>query len=62
MAKIDKNVAAVIRDDLILEATPLVTSDLDTDRAWTIEQALTSYKRLRVRLLQYVAERKKEKS
>lgn len=60
MAKIDKNVAAVIRDDLILEATPLVTSDSDTDRAWIIEQALTSYKRLRVRLLQYVAERKKE--
>ena len=61
MAKTSAKVASAIRDDLIIEATPLVTNDTDADRAWTMEQALTSYKRNRKRLLEYV-EARKEKS
>ena len=60
--KSDKAVTSAFRDDLILEATPLVTNDPDADRSWTMEQALTSYKRLRKRLLEYVEARKKEAS
>ena len=60
--KVTSEVTRSVRDDLIIEATPLVTNDADLDRAWTIEQALSSYKRLRIRLLSYVEERKKEKS
>lgn len=62
MAKnVDKaGIAAAIRDDLIIQATPLVTNDTDADRAWTMEQALASYKRSRRRLLAYVAEMKGE--
>ena len=62
MAKnVDKaSIAAAIRDDLIIQATPLVTNDTDADRAWTMEQALASYKRSRRRLLAYVAEMKGE--
>lgn len=60
--KTSKETAAAFRDDLILETTPLVTNDTDADRAWTIEQALSSYKRLRIRLLSYVEERNKEAS
>ena len=52
------NIAAAIRDDLIIQATPLVTNDPDADRAWTMEQALQSYKRVRVRLLEYIESRK----
>lgn len=61
-AKTSKETAAAFRDDLIIQATPLVTKDTDADRAWTIEQALSSYKRLRIRLLNYVEERNKEAS
>ena len=60
MAKISKTVTAAIRDGLILEASALVTMDTDSDRAWIVEQALSSYKRARVRLLQYVEGQKKE--
>ena len=60
--KVTSEVTRSVRDELIIEATPLVTNDADLDRAWTIEQALSSYKRLRIRLLSYVEERKKEKS
>ena len=62
MAKsVDKaGIAAAIRDDLIIQATPLVTNDTDADRAWTMEQALASYKRSRRRLLAYVAKMKGE--
>ena len=52
------SIAAAIRDDLIIQATPLVTSDPDSDRAWTMEQVLQSYKRSRKRLLEYVEARK----
>ena len=58
MAKVTATVASAIRDDLITQATPLVTNDTDADRAWTMEQALTSYKRNRKRLLEYVEARK----
>jgi len=60
MAKTSAKVASAIRDDLIIEATPLVTNDTDADRAWTMEQALTSYKRNRKRLLEYVEARKEK--
>ena len=58
MAKTSASVAAAIRDDLITQATPLVTNDTDADRAWTMEQVLQSYKRSRKRLLEYVEARK----
>lgn len=61
MAKVDKaKLAAAIRDDLIIEATPLVSNDVDADRAWTMDQVLQSYKRNRKRLLEYVEARKVE--
>ena len=35
---VDKaGIAAAIRDDLIIQATLLVTNDTDADRAWTME-------------------------
>ena len=58
MAKTTATVAAAIRDDLITQATPLVTNDTDADRAWTMEQVLSSYKRSRKRLLEYLEVRK----
>ena len=59
MAKVDKaKLAAAIRDDLIIEATPLVSNDADADRAWTMDQVLQSYERNRKRLLEYVEARK----
>ena len=59
MAKVDKaKLAVAIRDDLIIEATPLVSNDVDADRAWTMDQVLQSYKRNRKRLLEYVEARK----
>lgn len=58
MAKTSATVTAAIRDDLISQATPLVTNDADADRAWTMEQVLQSYKRSRKRLLEYVEARK----
>ena len=61
MGKTSASVTSVIRDDLISQATPLVTNDTDADRAWTIKQALAAYKRNRKRLLEYV-EARKEKS
>ena len=60
MAKLSATVTAAIRDDLITQATPLVTNDTDADRAWTMEQVLQSYKRSRKRLLEYVEARKVE--
>ena len=60
MAKTSATVASAIRDDLITQATPLVTNDTDADRAWTMEQVLSSYKRSRKRLLEYVEARKVE--
>ena len=58
MVKTSATVVSAIRDDLITQATPLVTNDTDADRAWTIEQVLTAYKRSRKRLLEYVEARK----
>ena len=58
MAKLSSIVSSAIRDDLITQATPLVTNDTDADRAWTMEQVLQSYKRSRKRLLEYVEARK----
>lgn len=58
MAKTSATVASAIRDDLITQATPLVTNDTDADLAWTMEQVLASYKRSRKRLLEYVEARK----
>ena len=58
MAKLSATVTSAIRDDLITQATPLVTNDTDADRAWTMEQVLSSYKRSRKRLLEYVEARK----
>ena len=58
MAKFTTIVASAIRDDLITQATPLVMNDTDADRAWKMEQMLTSYKRSRKRLLEYVEARK----
>lgn len=59
MAKVDKaKLAAAIRDGLIIEATTLVSNDVDADRAWTMDQVLQSYKRNRKRLLEYVEARK----
>jgi len=59
MANVDKaKLAAAIRDDLIIEANPLVSNDVDADRAWTMDQVLQSYKRNRKRLLEYVEARK----
>ena len=60
MVKTSATVASAIRDDLITQATPLVTNDTDADRAWTMEQVLQSYKRSRKRLLEYVEARKVE--
>jgi len=61
MAKVDKaKLAAAIRDDLIIEATPLVSNDVDVDRAWTMEQVLSSYRRARKRLLEYREARKEQ--
>lgn len=58
MAKVSATVTAALRDDLIDQATPLVTNDTDADRAWTMDQVLQSYKRSRKRLLEYVEGRK----
>ena len=61
MRKTTATVTAAIRDDLISQATPLVTNDTDADRAWTMEQTLQAYKRNRKRLLEYVEARKEAK-
>ena len=61
MRKTTATVTAAIRDDLITQATPLVTNDTDADRAWTMEQTLQAYKRNRKRLLEYVEARKEAK-
>ena len=58
MTKASASVAAVIRDDLITQVNSLVIDDPDPDRAWTMEQVLSSYKRSRRRLLEYVEARK----
>ena len=58
MARLSSIVTSALRDDLITQATPLVTNDTDADRAWTMEQVLQSYKRSRKRLLEYVEARK----
>ena len=60
MAKTSASVTSAIRDDLIIQATPLVTNDTDADRAWMIEQTLSAYKRNRKRLLEYVEARKEK--
>ena len=61
MAKKNAKVLAAVRDDLIVNVTSVLATDTDADRAWAIDQALTAYKRHRVRLLEYV-EGLKEKS
>ena len=61
MVKTSASVVSAIRDDLITQATPLVTNDTDADRAWTMEQTLQAYKRNRKRLLEYVEARKEAK-
>ena len=58
MARLSTIVSSALRDDLITQATPLVMSEPDADRAWTMEQVLQSYKRSRKRLLEYVEARK----
>lgn len=57
--KINVAVTASFRDQLMADTTALLATDTDADRAWTVEQALASYKRLRVRLLGYGEERKR---
>lgn len=61
---VQKSVSAVpavaFRDDLTKEASVLVQTDPDGNRAWTIDQALSAYKRNRVRLLKYIADRKQQ--
>ena len=59
--KMDKAVVSELRDDLLVTVTPMVTDDPDTDRAWTMEQVLSSYKRARKRLLEYREARKEQK-
>ena len=60
MAKKDTKIFAVARDDITVAAPAVIAADTDADRAWTMEQALASYRRLRVRLLEYL-EGQKEK-
>lgn len=60
MAKISATIIAAARDELTVTAPAVIAADTDADRAWTMEQALSSYRRLRVRLLQYL-EGQKEK-
>ena len=60
MAKKDTKVLMAARDDLTINAPAVIAADTDADRAWTMEQALASYRRLRVRLLVYL-EGQKEK-
>ena len=54
MAKKDTKVLMAARDDITVTAPAVIAADTDADRAWTMEQALSSYRRLRVRLLQYL--------
>lgn len=58
--KMDKAVVSELRDELLVTVTPMVTDDPDTDRAWTMEQVLSSYKRARKRLLEYREARKEQ--
>ena len=54
MAKKNANVLAAMRDSLIVDVTSALGVETDADRAWTVEQSLTAYKRHRVRLLEYL--------
>lgn len=60
MAKKSEKLIAAMRDEITLEAPTVIAADTDAGRAWTMDQALASYKRLRVRLLEYL-EGQKEK-
>ena len=61
MAKKDTSVLMAARDDVTITAPSVIAADTDAERAWTMEQALASYRRLRVRLLVYL-EGQKEKA
>ena len=54
MARKSKEVIEAARDDITVAAPAVIAADTDAGRAWTMDQALASYKRLRVRLLEYL--------
>ena len=60
MTRKSKEVIEAARDDITVAAPAVIAADTDAGRAWTMDQALASYKRLRVRLLEYL-ESQKEK-
>ena len=61
MAKKNSKILALSRDDITGAAPAVIAADTDADRAWTMEQALASYRRLRVRLLEYLEGQKENK-
>ena len=60
MARKSTELISAVRDDITITAPAVIAADTDAGRAWTMDQALASYKRLRVRLLEYL-EGQKEK-
>lgn len=61
VAKKSIKIIEAARDEVSTLAPVVIAADTDADRAWTMEQALASYRRLRVRLLEYLESRKEIK-